>query len=201
MSIEECHFFFSFTQFYTICYSSAATTCYHRPEVTVFAWDGGGQGSIESLERVVFVIDCNGVLHPDSSSMSNDAFNYDKPILSPRFSACPAQTIDYKTYLHNVSLGGIRQRQKPQAPVRNRQTRKVANAKVRTGYVRSSQVRLSQVRLSQVRLSQVWLSQVWLSQVRLSEVKLGQARLVLRLRPLAFATFLVWRWRLRLWRL
>jgi len=31
----------------------------------------------------------------------------------------------------------------PQAPVRNRQTRKVANAKVRIGYVRSSSVRLS----------------------------------------------------------
>jgi len=29
--------------------------------------------------------------------------------------------------------GGIRQRQKPQAPLRNRQTRKVANAKVRIG--------------------------------------------------------------------
>jgi len=31
------------------------------------------------------------------------------------------------------SMGGIRERQKPQAPVRNRQTSKVANAKVRIG--------------------------------------------------------------------
>ena len=83
-------------------------------------------------------------------------------------------------------VGDIRQRQKPQAPtpqapVLDRQTRKFANAKVRIGLVRSSQVKLGLAKLGQVKLGQV---------------KLGQVRLVLRLRTLAFATFLVWRLRI-----